>query len=71
MRGLPPLSLGAGSSGEGNFLLFIFDVLDFESQAGVDIYLGQASRLPGPASCKHAVPSLSSASTEVAFCNQF
>lgn len=33
---------------KGNFLLsvFIFHILDFESQAGVDIYLGQASPSP-------------------------
>lgn len=30
-----------------------------------------ASLPPRPASCKHRVPSLSSLSTEVAFCNQF
>lgn len=37
-----------GPQDKGNFLLsvFIFHILDFESQAGVDIYLGRASPSP-------------------------
>lgn len=48
VRGTPssPRPGVLGPPERGNFLLFIFHILDFESQAGVDIYLGWASPSP-------------------------
>lgn len=47
VKGLPTTSPGSWGPQEGKFpSLFIFHILDFESQAGVDIYLGQASLSP-------------------------
>lgn len=71
----PPPALGPRqwSSEDMSFLQYVLHGPHTDSQAAVDVdvYLGCASLPPRPASCKHHVPSLSSLSTEVAFCNQF
>ena len=71
----PPPALGPRrqSSEDMSFSQCVLHGPHADSQAAVDVdvYLGCASLPPRPTSCKHHVPSLSSLSTEVAFCNQF